>query len=405
MARINLLPWREELREQRKQQFLVILGGVLVASAALVFLGDQYFTAAIENQNARNDFLRKEIVVLDARIKEISELKSRRQQLLERMKIIQDLQGNRPIIGRVFDQLVRTLPDGVYFTDLKMTGRNIAIAGAAESNNRVSNLMRNMDASEWLTAPTLNEVKAVTQGGGGPGQRVPVDRAADAAGRAGCQGQEWGCARSQEMSLASSLESLRKIDINDLDLNNIGSWPAAVKVIVCVLLTAAVLALGYNFHLSDMQAQLEQQAAEEETLKQQFSTKAFQAANLEAYKAQMKEMEESFGALLRQLPSDTEVPGLLEDITRTGLGSGLEFEEIKLLPEVTQQFYIELPIQISVVGGYHDLATFVSGVSSLPRIVTLHDFEIKPVEPGSTSKLRMSILAKTYRYNDKGLKK
>ncbi|HCF2353791.1 TPA: type 4a pilus biogenesis protein PilO [Pseudomonas aeruginosa] len=198
------------------------------------------------------------------------------------------------------------------------------------------------------------------------------------------------------MSLASSLESLRKIDINDLDLNNIGSWPAAVKVIVCVLLTAAVLALGYNFHLSDMQAQLEQQAAEEETLKQQFSTKAFQAANLEAYKAQMKEMEESFGALLR---------GLLEDITRTGLGSGLEFEEIKLLPEVAQQFYIELPIQISVVGGYHDLATFVSGVSSLPRIVTLHDFEIKPVAPGSTSKLRMSILAKTYRYNDKGLKK
>lgn len=197
------------------------------------------------------------------------------------------------------------------------------------------------------------------------------------------------------MSLASSLESLRKIDINDLDLNNIGSWPAAVKVIVCVLLTAAVLALGYNFHLSDMQAQLEQQAAEEETLKQQFSTKAFQAANLEAYKAQMKEMEESFGALLRQLPSDTEVPGLLEDITRTGLGSGLEFEEIKLLPEVAQQFYIELPIQISVVGGYHDLATFVSGVSSLPRIVTLHDFEIKPVAPGSTSKLRMSILAKT----------
>lgn len=187
------------------------------------------------------------------------------------------------------------------------------------------------------------------------------------------------------MSLASSLESLRKIDINDLDLNNIGSWPAAVKVIVCVLLTAAVLALGYNFHLSDMQAQLEQQAAEEETLKQQFSTKAFQAANLEAYKAQMKEMEESFGALLRQLPSDTEVPGLLEDITRTGLGSGLEFEEIKLLPEVAQQFYIELPIQISVVGGYHDLATFVSGVSSLPRIVTLHDFEIKPVAPGSTS--------------------
>lgn len=207
------------------------------------------------------------------------------------------------------------------------------------------------------------------------------------------------------MSLADSLESLRKIDLNDLDLNNIGSWPAAVKVIACILVMAAILALGYNFHLKDLEVQLDQQRAEEESLKQQFTTKAFQAANLEAYKDQMKEMETSFGALLRQLPSDTEVPGLLEDITRTGLGSGLEFEEIKLQPEVVQQFYIELPIQISVVGSYHDLATFVSGVASLPRIVTLHDFSIAPLSPESTSKLRMSILAKTYRYNDKGLQK
>ena len=115
-------------------------------------------------------------------------------------------------------------------------------------------------------------------------------------------------------------------------------------------------------------------------------------------------MEISFGALLRQLPSDTEVPGLLEDITRTGLGSGLEFEEIKLLPEVAQQFYIELPIQISVVGAYHDLGTFVSGVASLPRIVTLHDFDIKAAGIEGTSKLRMNIVAKTYRYNDKGVR-
>lgn len=204
------------------------------------------------------------------------------------------------------------------------------------------------------------------------------------------------------MSLNDSLAGLRKIDFNDLDLNNIGSWPAAVKVIAGIIAVVLVLALGYNFHLKDMQANLDQQRVDEETLKQQFSSKAFQAANLEAYRDQMKEAEVSFGALLKQLPSDTEVPGLLEDITRIGLDSGLEFEEIKLLPEVTQPFYIELPIQIKVVGGYHDLATFVSGVASQPRIVTLHDFELVPAEQGSTSKLRMSILAKTYRYNDKG---
>lgn len=164
MARINLLPWREQRREERKQRFLVALGLVLAGAAALVFAGDRYLNMAIEQQRARNDFVRKEIAVLDGRIKQISELRQRRQQLLERMKIIQDLQGNRPIIGRVFDQLVRTLPDGVHFTALKMAGKSIAISGAAESNNRVSTLMRNLDGSEWLEAPNLTEVKAVTAG-------------------------------------------------------------------------------------------------------------------------------------------------------------------------------------------------------------------------------------------------
>ncbi|ENA33122.1 MULTISPECIES: type 4a pilus biogenesis protein PilO [Pseudomonas] len=205
------------------------------------------------------------------------------------------------------------------------------------------------------------------------------------------------------MSLADTLASLRKIDLNDLDMDNLGAWPPAAKVITCILIVAVVLALGYNFYLKDMQTELESKQAQEETLKQQFGSKAFQAANLDAYKVQMTEMEESFGAMLRQLPSDTEVPALLEDITRTGLKSGLEFEQIRLLPENVQQFYVELPIQITVVGSYHDLATFVSSASSLPRIVTLHDFDISRVSPDSGAQLRMNILAKTYRYNDKGL--
>lgn len=205
------------------------------------------------------------------------------------------------------------------------------------------------------------------------------------------------------MSFADALNDLKKLDVSELDVNNIGSWPVAVKAITCFLLLIAVLGLGYQFQLKDRQVDLEQRAAEEVALKEQFASKAFQAANLDAYKDQMVEMESSFAGLLRQLPSDTEVPGLLEDVTRTGLNSGLEFEEIKLLPEVTQQFYIELPIQISVLGRYEDLATFASAVASLPRIVTLHDFELKPDDGDSASRLRMNILAKTYRYNDKGL--
>jgi type IV pilus assembly protein PilO len=204
------------------------------------------------------------------------------------------------------------------------------------------------------------------------------------------------------MSLSEWFEGLRKIDINELDTGNMGSWPPAIKFLLAGLLMLLVLAMGYSFSTRDLESQLDLKREEESMLKEQFADKARMAANLDLYTRQLTEMQSAFGVLLRQLPGDTEVPGLLEDITRTGLGSGLEFEEIKLLPEVAQPFYIELPIQITVTGGYHELATFISGVAGLPRIVTLHDFDLAPVSPEGAPKLRLSILAKTYRYNDKG---
>jgi type IV pilus assembly protein PilN len=164
MARINLLPWREELREERRKRFLVALVAVVVGSVGAVLIADQVISSAIDRQIARNDYIGKQIAVVDERIKQISDLKERRQQLVERMRIIQDLQGNRPISGRIFDQLARTLPDGVYFTEVKMVGKSLSITGAAESNNRVSDLMRNLDASDWFDAPSLTEVKATTAG-------------------------------------------------------------------------------------------------------------------------------------------------------------------------------------------------------------------------------------------------
>ena len=162
MARINLLPWREELREERRKRFLLALVGVLVCSVGAIFIADQVISSAIDRQVARNEYIGKQIAVVDERIKQISDLKSRRQQLVERMRIIQDLQGNRPISGRIFDQLARTLPDGVYFTEVKMAGKTLSIIGAAESNNRVSDLMRNLDASDWFDAASLTEVKATS---------------------------------------------------------------------------------------------------------------------------------------------------------------------------------------------------------------------------------------------------
>ena len=200
------------------------------------------------------------------------------------------------------------------------------------------------------------------------------------------------------MSLSESLQKLNDIDLAELDFENIGSWPLTVRIIALALTMVAALGIGYQLHITDLQNRYEQVTRSEQDLREQFRIKAFQTANLDAYQIQMEEMEASFGALVRQLPSDTEVPGLLEDITFTGRGAGLQIEEIKLETEKVTEFYIELPISVSVKGTYHDLGNFVSGVSSLSRIVTLHDFEITP---GQGSKLEMNILAKTYRYNEK----
>ncbi|WP_337154599.1 type 4a pilus biogenesis protein PilO [Pseudomonas protegens] len=195
------------------------------------------------------------------------------------------------------------------------------------------------------------------------------------------------------------LAELRRVDLRELELANLGSWPGPARSLVAALLLLLVLLGGYGFYLSPHLEQLERQRQEETRLRQEFARKARQGANLPRYQEQLAVIRNSFDLLLRQLPSDTEVPGLLEDISRVGLGSGLAFEEIRLQPEVARQFYVELPIQITVTGAYHDLASFVSGVAGLPRIVTLHDFRIQPVAAGNPALLRMSIEARTYRYD------
>jgi len=201
------------------------------------------------------------------------------------------------------------------------------------------------------------------------------------------------------MAFEDTMRSLQEFDINDLDFENVGSWPAAVKVIIWILVLVAVLVGGYYYHIEELQLQLEKAEKKELTLKKDFEKKAFQVANLDAYRQQMVEMEESFGALISQLPSDTEVPGLLEDITNKGLLNGLSIASIDLQKEKAREFYIELPIAIVASGSYHDLGAFISGMASLPRIVTLHDFTIT-AEKGNPNNLNMKILAKTYRYKD-----
>ena len=194
-----------------------------------------------------------------------------------------------------------------------------------------------------------------------------------------------------------SADELKNFDWNDIqNIETIGVWPGPVKLLLIIIIFAGCLGGGYWFHIKPLQTNLATVTAEETTLRTDLETKAILAANLESYRAQLVEMQESFGALLRQLPGETEVPGLVDDITVQGIGSGLDFSNIRLAAEVRQEFYVELPIDISVVGDYHDFGAFVSGVASLSRIVTLHDFLIRT--GASRSELLMDITARTYRY-------
>jgi type IV pilus assembly protein PilO len=190
-------------------------------------------------------------------------------------------------------------------------------------------------------------------------------------------------------------------ELNSLDFENVGGWPTPVKIGAAILMFAAVLLLGYFLSIQDLNERHERLQREEKTLFDSFEKKAFKAHNLEQYRDQLAEMEENFETLKSQLPKDTEVPGLLEDITHTGLSSGLEFETIALKDEIEKEFYAELPIDIRVVGDYHGFGAFVSGVAALPRIVTLHDFIVAPLkqEKGEAGGLlSLAITAKTYRY-------
>lgn len=158
--KINLLPWREELREQRKKEFLNVLVGVLLVAGLIILGFDRFYRSEINAQNARNNYLKKDIAVLEEKIGEIKQLQQKRNQLLARMQVIQELQGNRPIIVRLFDELARRLADRVFFTSVVLKGKELHIQGVAESNNRISSQLRNFDESAWFAKPNVTEITA-----------------------------------------------------------------------------------------------------------------------------------------------------------------------------------------------------------------------------------------------------
>jgi type IV pilus assembly protein PilO len=192
------------------------------------------------------------------------------------------------------------------------------------------------------------------------------------------------------------VEELRALDVND-----VGRWPFAFRAGVIGIVFAVVVGLGIYWTIIENKApQLKRAQEDEQTLRVAFENKQRKAANYDAYKAQLAQMEQSFGTMLRQLPGKTEIPSLIVDISQTGLAAGLQEKLFQPQAEIPRDFYAEKPIKIRLSGGYHEIANFVSGIASLPRIVTLHDINITPDDKDMYDRLSIEVTAQTYRYLD-----
>ena len=188
-------------------------------------------------------------------------------------------------------------------------------------------------------------------------------------------------------------------ELQSLDANDVGRWPLVFRVGVIAIVFVLVVGAGiYYTIIEDKAPALERVRQEEQTLRDVFENKQRKAANFDAYKTQLAQMEQSFGTMLRQLPGETEIPSLIVDISQTGLAAGLQEKLFVPQAEVPRDFYAEKPITISLSGGYHEIANFVSGIAALPRIVTLHDINISPEDPAEYDVLTLAVTAKTYRY-------
>ena len=202
------------------------------------------------------------------------------------------------------------------------------------------------------------------------------------------------------MSLQDTLEQINSLDINEIDWSRIGVWPLAARIGVCCVTVLSVFCVVYFFYIQGLQNTLSHEVKREQELRGQFQQRAFQSATLDQHSNLMEKMEIDFESLVAQLPQKTQVPGLLDDIDEKGRVSGLDILSVKLQSEVRGKFYITLPIEIIVIGDYHNLGAFVSGIAGMARIVTLHDFDI--TSGSNPANLKMTIKAQTYRSLDDG---
>ena len=398
--RINLLPWREARRAAQRKHLATLAGMVAVLGIAVIILVHGLLATQIAFQNDRNVFLKKENDRLDKEISEIKKLKDEIAALLARKQVIERLQSDRAQAVYLLDQLVRQVPDGVYLKTIKQQGQKVNMIGYAQSNARVSTLMRNLGSSPHLENPDLVEIKAARVSNKRVSEfnmNVSLKRQEpeDGAGKAGkaAPAKAGAAAAKRECGMKQLLEQFQNLDPKDP-----GAWPAMPKALLLLFVLVAIIAGGYFADWAGQIEALDAGRGEEIKLKDGYKAKKQQAVNLDLYRQQLREIDSSFGALLKQLPNKSQMDALLVDINQAGLGRGLQFDLFKPAPqEQVREFYAELPITLKINGNFHDIGQFASDIGQLSRIVTLNDLAMAVNKDGS---IVMDATAKTFRYLD-----
>ena len=399
MPRINLLPWRDEERKERKLKFLVALGGAAVGACLTAFVGYLMMDSMVSAQEARNAAAQEQIAELDKQIEKINSLEADKARFIARMEVIEKLQRSRPEIVHIFDEIAKQLPDGVYLTAISQTGTTPEIRRCRPV---VDARFRVHAQHRWLELPQESgtrhrrdqekqragrDVHSVRRAGRGgrckPSLKRPSPRSGVTRGGSG------------PMSILD--------DIKSLDPNDPGRWPLPVRV---GSRGAVLRGPRARFSSTSSSGAIRSRSSIASSAKNRrcastFKTKHSKAVNLEVYQQQLADIERSFGALLRQLPGKTEVA----EPARGHLAGGCwRRSRREALPacrsEVKKDFYAELPIKIKLTGSYHQMGEFVSGIAALPRIVTLHEITIKPENKDMYDNLSFELTAKTFRYLD-----
>ena len=329
--------------------------------------------------------------------------------MLARKQVVETLQGNRSEAVHLLDQLVRQLPDGIYLRSVRQVGAKVTVVGYAQSNARVSTLMRNIEASPWLSTPGTGGNQAGRdarrEGHDAENQRIHA-ALPDQAHRHRCatatrqalppSGAPASAARSRRPRLqARNHDPGRTSPPQHSRCRQLAA--VAEGRASCVAIFLAIIVAGLFLDWKDQWEALGKAEQVEVGLKTQYAEKKKRAINFDLYVQQLSEVEQSFGALVKQLPNRSEIDALLTDVNQAGLGRGLQFELFKpAAQERMADFYAELPINIKITGNYHDMGAFASDIAQLPRIVTLNDVAIS-ADKGT---LAMEAVAKTFRYLD-----